>query len=114
MQNETAATLGGAYTKVTGSLVGVSYALNSAVTLGATVVNAEGSTLTNAQERYALSKRTTVYTQLGSAKNSTDNKVNFYPTATNTGTAPAANIGNAAGVADSNQSSIGFGIIHTF
>jgi len=113
-QNEAATALGGALTKVTGTLVGASYALNSAVTLGANVVNSEGSTLTNAQARYALSKRTTVYTQLGSAKNGTDNRVNFYPTATNTGTAPAANIGNAGGVKDSNQSSIGFGIIHTF
>ena len=109
-------TTGGAKFDRTGTQVGASYQVNPALAVGGSYTTAESSTLTNLQARYSLSKRTTLYGQYGSASNDVTktNSVNFNALATNTGNAPATNIGGAAAVANATQSGFNFGVIHTF
>ena len=110
-------------TQRTARVVGGSYQLNPTTTLALNFANSESSNLTNAQARYALSKRTSLYGIYGIATNAanTVNAVNFTATATNTGGLQAPNTSGAgannqgvAGRADTTQSAISFGVIHSF
>jgi len=94
---------------------GVGYQAMPNLLLGASyAVSTLGSNLINAQARYSLSKRSTIYAQVGLASNGKGGV--FSPLFTNTGLQPAANIStwNAKGVANTNQTSVGVGVIHTF
>lgn len=103
-------------------VIGGSYQLNPATTLALNFANAESSNLTNAQVRYALSKRTSLYGIYGVAVNAAAgaSTVNFTATATNTGALQAPNVSGTgggqgvAGAADKTQSAISFGVIHSF
>jgi len=114
IKNEFNTALNGAKTKVDGTQVGIGYQASAAWLLGASYTQAESSNLTNVQARYSLSKRTTAYVQYGRADNDAAGKVNFLPTATNTGNSPATVMNGYAATAGKTQSSIGFGVIHSF
>ena len=101
-------------TDVSGSALGLGYAMSPALTLGLNLLQAEGSKLTNVQARYAMSKRTTTYVQYGLANNDTAGKVNYAATATNTGNAPAQVITGFSPVTNANQTALGFGVMHSF
>ena len=114
VNSKNATTFGGAKVDRTATELGVSYQATPAWLLGANYISAESSTLTNLQARYSLSKRTTLYGQYGSAANDSAGKVQFNALATNTGNAPATDLGGAAAVTNATQSGYNFGIIHTF
>ena len=114
INSKNAATIGGAKVDRTATQLGASYQATPAWLLGASYTSAESSTLTNLQARYSLSKRTTLYGQYGSAANDSAGKVQFNALATNTGNAPATDLGGAAAVTNATQSGYNFGIIHTF
>ena len=114
IKNEFNTALNGAKTKVDGTQVGIGYQASAAWLLGASYTQAESSNLTNVQARYALSKRTTAYVQYGRADNDAKGTVNFAPTATNTGNAPATVLNGFAATAGKTQSSVGVGLIHSF
>ena len=114
VNSKNATTFGGAKVDRTATELGVSYQATPAWLLGANYISAESSTLTNLQARYSLSKRTTLYGQYGSAANDSAGKVQFNALATNTGNAPATDLGGSAAVTNATQSGYNFGIIHTF
>jgi len=114
IKNEYNAALNGAKTKIDGTQIGIGYQASAAWLLGASYTQAESSNLTNVQARYALSKRTTAYVQYGRADNDAKGTVNFAPTATNTGNAPATVLNGFAATAGKTQSSVGVGLIHSF
>ena len=114
IKNEFNTALNGAKTKIDGTQVGIGYQASAAWLLGASYTQAESSNLTNVQARYSLSKRTTAYVQYGRADNDAAGRVNFLPTATNTGNSPATVMNGYAATAGKTQSSIGFGLIHSF
>jgi predicted porin len=101
-----------------GAQVGLGYQASPALLVGGSYADVEGSKLTNLQARYSLSKRTTVYANVGVADNATAkaNSVNFAPTFMNTGNQPAVPVVSVGvtGVAGQNETSIGFGVIHNF
>ena len=121
MQNKEAKAVGGQKYERSGSQVGLGYQASPAWLLGLSYTRAEGSSLTNAQARYALSKRTTAYVQVGMSDNNTNSDANkqvtFNPLATNTGAQPSVVID---GYSSSGQpvgrksTGVGLGIIHTF
>jgi len=113
LQNESASTYNGAKTKVSGNSVGVGYT-TGAWTLGATLVSAEKSSLTNLQARYALSKRTNIIAQAGIADNDANGKVKFSPIAFNTGTSPATITDTYAATAGKTQTGVGVALTHSF
>jgi GBP family porin len=100
--------------------VGVGYQATPAVLLGLTWVGAtSGSNLINAQARYAFSKRTQAYAQLGYAINNAGLGLNVYNGGNMTALAGSggASFGgaNAAVAAPNfNQAAFGVGLIHTF
>jgi len=120
IKSSNATALAGAYTDRTGNQFGVAYQLNAQTLLGASQTRAEGSTLTNMQARYDLSKRSTLYFNYGKSVNSADGKINFTPIALNTGGAPGVSLTNAAGTAawggvtSLDSAAYGVGMIHRF
>ncbi len=93
--------------------MGVGYT-TGAWTLGASLTKGHGSKLTNAQARYALSKRTNLIGMYGVASNGSDNVLNFNPVAFNTGSAPAAITDMSAAAANQKRTAIGVGLTHSF
>jgi len=117
--NREALAIGGVKHERGGTQVGAGYDLSSAWKLGASYTQAEGSSLTNLQGRYSLSKRTTGYIMYGASDNNNNatatKHVNFLPYASNTGSQPAGIIdGYSAGIAGRKSSGFGIGLIHTF
>jgi len=103
--------------------IGGSYQLTPAWQLGANYVSGEGSNLTNAQGRYALSKRTTAWVQYTSADNG--GTIAFSAIGGNTGTenvglysgrVAGAATASVTGFAPANTkaSTVGAGLIHSF
>lgn len=128
MQNEYARTPNGvdnARIEINGSQYGVRYTMSPAVTLGASHSSSEGSSLTNFQARYTLSKRTTTYVNYGMVDNdanaplrtpttaATAARVQFTPVSPHTGNLPAGIISGAA-ARTGTQSALTLGVIHTF
>jgi predicted porin len=68
--------------------------------------------LINAQARYSLSPRTTAYAQLGVATNGAYAAI--APVASQTGTAPAANVAFYGRAANTTQTACGLGVMHSF
>lgn len=106
VRNESVGT--GAVGNVRARLIGVGYDLTPAVTLGANYVKTnDDASLTNLQTRYAFSKRTSAYAQVGRAQNgNTSNPISPIWT--------ASSVSGLAGTANSNQTATSFGIIHSF
>lgn len=98
----------------TNSQYGLRYDVTPVVSVGASYMtsNSEKNDLTNLQVRYALSKRTTLYSQYSVADNGATSAVRALNTTT--GTSPAANISGLASVADATQRAFGVGVIHSF
>jgi predicted porin len=107
------------------NMVGIGYQATPAVLLGANyIVTTADSSLTNLQARYSLSKRTTVYSQVGIAKNgagaASDGSAygNFAAINTQTATSPAANIagmpGSGVGMPNTTVTAVGVGLMHSF
>ena len=113
LENKAAASIGGPLVKVTGYQVGAGYTMNAWL-LGASYTRSEGSSLTNLQARYALSKRTSLIAQAGFADNSADGKVNFAPISFNTGNSPATITDTYAATTGTKQSGIGLALAHSF
>jgi predicted porin len=115
---EATATSGGAKIERSGYQVGLGYNASAAWRLGLSYTEAEGSSLTNAQARYMLSKRTTGYVMAGVSDNSTNGtsakQVSFLPYALNTGSQPAGILDSYAGIAGRKSTAIGLGLIHSF
>ena len=97
--------------EVTGNQVGVAYT-TGAWTLGGALTKSEGSKLTIAQARYALSKRTNLIGLYGIADNAAT--VKFAPVAFNTGNSPATITDTYEGKASTKQTAIGLGLTHSF
>ena len=96
------------------TLLGVGYTVSPAVTLGANYVkNNDNASLTNVQARYAFSKRTMGYVQYGLADNGNTSNP-FRPVFMNTNSSPADNIAGYTSAANSKQSALGVGLVHTF
>ena len=92
---------------------GVAYQASPKLLLGATyMVGTLDQQLVNAQARYAVSPRTTAYAQLGVAINGTYAAI--VPIQNQTGTEPAPSMGSYGAKANSTQSALGLGVIHTF
>lgn len=93
---------------------GVRYDLSSKTSLGVNRMNSdsEKNNLTNVQARYAMSKRTTLYSQYTIADNDANSALKAVYT--NTGTSPAVNVSGLTGVANATQKAFGVGIIHSF
>ena len=120
-QNEFNSAAGAAKTKRESTGLSASYRLNSATTLGAARMESEGSTLTHAQARYTLSKRTQLYATSGQA----DNKgtTAYWPYAGNTNGATggtnvssiyADGVPGTGGALNAKQRGYGVGVIHSF
>ena len=97
--------------EVTGNQAGLAYT-TGAWTLGGALTKSEGSKLTIAQARYALSKRTNLIGLYGIADNAAT--VKFSPVAFNTGSAPATITDTYEGKANTKQTAIGLGLTHSF
>jgi len=97
--------------KVQGNQAGVAYT-TGAWTLGAALTASQGSKLTVAQARYALSKRTNIIGLYGIADNKAT--VKFAPVAFNTGSAPATITDTYAATASKKQTALGVGLTHSF
>ena len=97
--------------EVTGNQAGVAYT-TGAWTLGGALTKSEGSKLTIAQARYALSKRTNLIGLYGIADNAAT--VKFSPVAFNTGNSPATITDTYTGTANTKQTAIGLGLTHSF
>lgn len=93
---------------------GVRYDLNPKTSVGVNrMISATAdNSLTNVQARYAMSKRTTLYTQYAVADNASTYSVRALNT--NTGSSPAVNVSGFAAVDNATQKAFGVGIIHTF
>lgn len=93
---------------------GLKYDLTPTTSLGVNHMRStsENNNLTNVQARYALSKRTTLYTQVAIADNEGASAVRTLNTTT--GTSPAANVSGFVGRPNSVQRAWGVGMIHTF
>ena len=113
LENNAAAANNGAKVKVNGNLMGVGYT-TGAWTFAANRTAAEDSSLTNFQARYALSKRTNLIAQAGTADNNANGKVKFNPMAFNTGNSPATITDTYAATAGKKQSAIGLAVTHSF
>ncbi len=111
LENKAATAVGGAKTKIDGYQAGVGYT-TGAWLLGSTYTKSEGSSLTNLQARYALSKRTSLITQAGFADNKAT--VKFSPIAFNTGSSPATITDTYAATANTKQSGVGIALAHSF
>jgi len=119
-QNEYNTAVGGAKTKRESTGLSASYQLNSATRLGVARLESEGSTLTHAQARYTLSKRTQMYVAYGQA----DNKgtTAYWPYASNTNgftggtSAPifADGTPGSGGALNAKQRGYGIGLITSF
>jgi predicted porin len=99
-----------------GNQFGLAYT-TGAWTLGGTLTKAEGSKLTVAQARYALSKRTNLIGTYGIADNKAStaaNAVNFAPVAFNTGTQPSPIVTGYAGTQGVKSSAMGIALTHSF
>lgn len=99
--------------------VGVGYKASPAVLLGLSWVGAtSGSNLINAQARYAFSKRTQAYAQVGYAINKTGlngaGLGNFLALDGANGQVGTNKLGDAFGPTNFNQLGLGVGLIHTF
>lgn len=95
--------------KLNATAYGVSYQATPTVSVGANyVVNTGGSKLYNAQARYAFSKRTVAYAQVGVADNGASGA--FRPVFVSN----SDNITGYAGTANTTQTAYGVGIIHSF
>lgn len=120
MQNKEATVLGGAKFERSATQWGVGYQATPVWLLGASYTTGEGSSLTNLQARYTLSKRTTGYLQYGLSDNNNNptatKQLSFLPYAGNTGFSTGQLISgySAAGTANSRSSGAGLGLIHTF
>lgn len=93
---------------------GAAYSLTKATSVGVNYMksNSEDNSLLNVQARYALSKRTTIYTQVAQADNGALSAIRTLNT--NTGTSPAANVSGFVGVPNVKQTAAGVGLIHSF
>jgi len=109
-----ATTAGGAKTDRDGSQFGLGWQASPAWLLGTSITTGEGSSLFNAQARYSLSKRTTMYLQYGQASNGDRGVVNFTPYGGNSGTTIAALYNGYSAVTAKTQSGFGGGLIHSF
>ena len=107
------------------NMFGIGYQATPAVLLGANyIVTTADSSLTNLQARYSLSKRTTVYSQIGIARNgagaASDGSAfgNFAAINAQTATSPAAIVAGmpASGVSMPNTTvtAVGVGLMHSF
>lgn len=102
-------------TTINAAQFGVGYQATPTILVGASyAVSTLDSSLINLQARYSLSKRSTLYAQLGVANNGRGGQ--FSPLFTNTGLQPSADIStwNSKGVTNTNQTAFGLGMIHTF
>jgi len=103
--------------KVTGVQMGAAYQLTPVVILGASYTKSEGSSLTNLQARYSLSKRTMVYGYFGMADNKANtaaNATNFAPVSMNTGNEPSTIVTGAGATNGIKQNALAFGVAHSF
>ena len=103
--------------KQTGVQAGASYQLTPAVILGASFTKSQGSSLTNLQARYSLSKRTMVYGYFGMADNAANtaaNATNFAPVSFNTGNEPSSIVTGAGATQGIKQNALAFGVAHSF
>jgi|NOAtaT_5_FD_contig_31_4392152_length_1284_multi_7_in_0_out_0_1 predicted porin len=100
---------------------GLGWQASPAWLLGTTLTTAEGTNMMNLQARYALSKRTTTYVQAVNTDNG--NKVAFSPVSVSSNTwagtaATGSQIGGcgagACAIANTRQTSVAFGIMHSF
>jgi predicted porin len=93
---------------------GVRYELTPKTSIGGNYMTSdtEKNSLTNLQARYNLSKRTTLYTQYSVADNGATNPVQALNT--NTGNSPAVNVSGLTRLANTKQTALGVGIIHSF
>lgn len=117
LSNSEASAIGGARTTRTGMQYGFGYQMNPALLIGGSYTRSEGSSLTNLQARYSLSKRTTGYLMTGIADNAVAGTTNFLPYAVHTGTLPAPIIGGygqSAAASNARSQAVGAGLIHTF
>jgi predicted porin len=102
-------------TTINAAQFGVGYQATPTILVGASyAVSTLDSSLINLQARYSLSKRSTLYAQVGVANNGRGGQ--FSPLFTNTGLQPSADIStwNSKGVTNTNQTAFGLGMIHTF
>lgn len=117
-QNKEAVVAGGPKLERSANQVGFGYQMSPAWLLGGSWTTAEGSTLANAQARYSLSKRTTVYGMLAQSDNNTNGtaakQVSFLPMAFQTSSHPAGQVDGYAAVAGRKSSAVSFGLIHSF
>jgi len=96
------------------NLFGVGYQMTPALLLGANHMSGEGSTMTNLQARYALSKRSTLYAQYNNADNGSS--IAWNPLSVNShGTNQVdGSVGGSMAVLGAKQSSFGLGLMHSF
>jgi predicted porin len=102
-------------TTINATQFGLGYQATPSILVGASyAISTLDSSLINLQARYSLSKRSTLYAQIGLANNGRGGQ--FSPVFTNTGLQPAADIStwNSKGLTNTNQSAFGLGMIHTF
>lgn len=100
--------------KVDATQVGASYQMSPRATVAVNyAVTDADSNLTNVQARYALGRRTTLYSQVGHARNGSTAYA-FQPAWTTTGNSPAVNVSGLAAAANTNQTAFGVGVIHSF
>jgi len=103
--------------KQTATQMGAAYNLNANTIIGGSYTSSEGSSLTNLQARYSLSKRTSVYGIVGLADNKAStaaNATNFTALSFNTGAEPSTIITGAKATQGTKQTGIGFGVMHSF
>ena len=103
--------------KQTAVQVGAAYQLTPVVILGASYTKSEGSSLTNLQARYSLSKRTMVYGYFGMSDNSASTALNatkFAPVSMNTGVEPSGILTGAGATNGIKQNALAFGVAHSF
>lgn len=108
--------------QVNATQIGLGYQATPKILLGVSyAASTFGSNLINTQARYSLSKRTTVYGQIGLASNANNSNGIFSPLFASTGLQPAADISTGAnkywdskGNANMTQTAVGLGVIHTF
>ena len=103
--------------KQTAVQVGAAYQLTPVVILGASYTKSQGSSLTNLQARYSLSKRTTVFGYFGMADNAAStaaNATNFAPVSMNTGVEPSTIVTGAGATQGIKQNALAFGVAHSF
>jgi predicted porin len=102
------------------SQFGLGYQATPTILVGASyAISTMDSSLINAQVRYSLSKRSTIYGQVGYANNGSRSSKEFgafAPVATTSGNAPAGDISGyeLKGTGNVNSTAVGVGIIHTF